>query len=47
MLIDSILKLHDKIQHTKLGANRADEIEQQEREAMRAVPTHDQLGMLR
>ena len=28
MLIDAILKLHDQIQHTKLGANRPREIEE-------------------
>lgn len=26
MLIDAILKLHDQVQHTKLGANRAAQI---------------------
>jgi NADH-quinone oxidoreductase subunit B len=46
MLIDSILKLHDKIQHSKLGANRLAEIQEQETAAMLAVPTSEQRGLL-
>ena len=47
MLIDAILKLHDQVQHTKLGANRLAEIEQQETDALRALPTSEMKGMLR
>jgi len=41
MLIDAILKLHDKIRNTKLGAHRAEEIEEIEAEHMRALPIVD------
>jgi NADH-quinone oxidoreductase subunit B len=37
-LIDGILKLHDKIQNTKLGAHRRKEIEEQERAKLRSLP---------
>ena len=47
MLIDAILKLHEQVQSTKLGANRALEIEQLETSALRALPTSDMRGMLR
>jgi len=47
MLIDAILKLHDKVQHTKIGAHRAAEIEELETEALRALPTSDMKGLLR
>ena len=47
MLIDAILKLHDQVQHTKLGVNRALEIETLESQALRALPTSDMRGQLR
>jgi NADH-quinone oxidoreductase subunit B len=47
MLLDAILKLHDKVQHAKLGSNRRDEIEVQEADALAALPTSDMRGLLR
>ena len=47
MLIDAILKLHDKVQHTKLGAHRAAEIEELETAALQALPTSEMKGQLR
>ncbi len=47
MLIDAILKLHDQVQHAKLGSNRAREIEQQENDALQALPTSSMKGLLR
>jgi NADH-quinone oxidoreductase subunit B len=47
MLIDAILKLHDQIQHGKLGANRLAEIEEREDTALRALPTSEMRGLLR
>jgi NADH-quinone oxidoreductase subunit B len=47
MLIDAILKLHDQVQHTKLGANRAAQIKELEGEALRALPTSEMKGLLR
>jgi NADH-quinone oxidoreductase subunit B len=47
MLIDALLKLHDKIDETPLGSNRKREIIQLEKEALAAVPTHAQKGLLR
>ena len=47
MLIDAILKLHDQVQHTKLGANRQREIEERETGALRALPTSEMKGLLR
>jgi NADH-quinone oxidoreductase subunit B len=47
MLIDAILKLHDKIQHTKLGANRRAEVDQLEAQALEATPTIEMKGLLR
>ncbi len=47
MLIDAILKLHEKIQHAKLGANRRDEIADAETGALDALPTSDMKGLLR
>src|SRR6478736_1531441 len=37
MLIDAILKLHDQVQHTKLGVNRLREVEELETQALRAL----------
>ena len=47
MLIDAILKLHDQVQHTKLGANRQAQIAELETEALSALPTSEMKGMLR
>jgi NADH-quinone oxidoreductase subunit B len=47
MLIDAILKLHDKVQHTPLGANRAAADETAEQAALTAQPTHEMKGLLR
>jgi len=47
MLIDAIFKLHDKVQHAKLGAHRAAEIAQDEQVALTALPTQLQKGLLR
>jgi NADH-quinone oxidoreductase subunit B len=38
MLLDSIVKLHDKIQNMKLGANREAEIEELEQAQLRRLP---------
>jgi hypothetical protein len=38
MLLDSIVKLHDKIQNMKLGANRETEIEELEQARLRRLP---------
>ena len=47
MLIDAILKLHDDIQNSKLGAHRVAEIESNEQAALTASPTSDMRGLLR
>jgi NADH-quinone oxidoreductase subunit B len=47
MLIDAILKLHDQVQHTKLGANRRTEIADLETSALRALPTSQMNGLMR
>jgi NADH-quinone oxidoreductase subunit B len=47
MLIDAILKLHDQVQHGKLGSNRVAEIEQREDDALKALPTAAMKGLLR
>ncbi len=47
MLIDAILKLHDQVQATKLGANRLAQIADLETEALNALPTSEMKGMLR
>ncbi len=47
MLMDAILKLHDQVQHTKLGAHRRAEIEELESAALTATPTHEMKGLLR
>ena len=47
MLIDSILKLHDKVQATKFGANRLAEIDEHEDERLQALPTSQMKGLLR
>jgi NADH-quinone oxidoreductase subunit B len=47
MLIDAILKLHDQVQATKLGANRRLEVAETETAALAALPTHEMRGLLR
>jgi NADH-quinone oxidoreductase subunit B len=47
MLIDAILKLHDQVQGTKLGANRLAQIEELENSALKALPTSEMKGLLR
>jgi NADH-quinone oxidoreductase subunit B len=47
MLIDAILKLHKQVQSTKLGVNRANQIEEQETVALSAAPTSSMKGLLR
>jgi NADH-quinone oxidoreductase subunit B len=47
MLIDAILKLHDQVQHGKLGSNRARQIEELETAALSARPTSEMKGLLR
>ena len=47
MLLDAILKLHEKIKATKMGANREDEITELEEIAMAATPTSAMKGLLR
>ena len=46
MLIDAILKLHDKIADTKLGKNREAEVRELEQAALLAAPTHEMRGLL-
>jgi NADH-quinone oxidoreductase subunit B len=47
MLIDAILKLHDQVQHTKLGVNRRTEIVDLETAALKALPTSQMKGLMR
>ncbi|MET8142088.1 NADH-quinone oxidoreductase subunit B family protein [Sphaerisporangium sp. NPDC005288] len=42
MLIDAIVKLHDKIQNMKFGAHRAKQIDELELRALRSLPLIDQ-----
>src|SRR6266498_2011892 len=44
MLLDSILKLHDKIQNMKLGVNREREVDDLERARLRRLPLAAGLG---
>ncbi|MCB0915100.1 MAG: NADH-quinone oxidoreductase subunit B [Actinobacteria bacterium] len=46
-LLDAILKLHTKVQDTKFGSNRAEEVAELEREALLATPTSEMKGLLR
>jgi NADH-quinone oxidoreductase subunit B len=46
MLLDAILKLHEQINETKLGANRAQIIKEVELAAMNAKPTNEMKGLL-
>jgi NADH-quinone oxidoreductase subunit B len=47
MLFDAILKLHQQIQDTKLGANRRAEIVELEAVAMAAPSTLEMKGLMR
>ncbi len=47
MLIHSILKLHEQVQASKLGSDRREQLERQEREALTAPPTSELKGLLR
>ena len=47
MLIDALLKLHDQIRETPLGANREAQIRELESLALTAVPTQEQKGLMR
>ena len=47
MLMDAILKLHDQIQHTKLGGHRRAEVAELEAAALTAAPTIEMKGLLR
>ena len=46
MLIDAILKLHDEIQDTKLGAHRRKEIVELEQQALLTPALVEQKGLL-
>jgi NADH-quinone oxidoreductase subunit B len=46
MLIDAILKLHDQVQHTKLGVNRRKEILANEELGLNALPTSQMKGLM-
>jgi NADH-quinone oxidoreductase subunit B len=45
MLLDSIVKLHDKIQNTKLGAHRRAQIESADQIKLKQLPLMDQSGV--
>ena len=47
MLIDAILKLHQEVMDSKLGANRARQIDELERAALAAPATSEMRGLLR
>ena len=47
MLMDAILKLHEQVMDSKLGANRAPEITELEAAALTAPPTIEMRGLLR
>jgi NADH-quinone oxidoreductase subunit B len=47
MLLNAILKLHDQIQHTKLGAHGVAERAELEAAALDALPTSEMKGLLR
>ena len=47
MLIDAILKLHDQVQHTKLGPNRLKQIQELEESGLNALPTSQMKGLMR
>ncbi len=47
MLIDAIFKIHDKVQHGNLGADKQREIAETEREKLAAAPTSAMKGLMR
>src|ERR671915_2628452 len=47
MLLDAFLKLHDDIQHSKLGAHKRAELQEREAAALAAAPTIEMKGLLR
>lgn len=47
MLMDAILKLHQKIQGSKLGVNREEAAREAEEAALKALPTIEMKGLLR
>jgi NADH-quinone oxidoreductase subunit B len=47
MLLDAILKLHEKIQGGKLGVNREEAAREAEEAARKALPTIEMKGLLR
>jgi NADH-quinone oxidoreductase subunit B len=47
MLIDAILKLHDKVQNMPLGANAREAISSNESDALKALPTSELKGLMR
>ena len=47
MLLDAFLKLHDHIQHSKLGAHKRAELQEREVAALAASPTIEMKGLLR
>ncbi|ESV59950.1 NADH ubiquinone oxidoreductase, 20 Kd subunit [Mycobacteroides abscessus MAB_030201_1061] len=47
MLLHAILKLHEKIAHMPLGANREEVIRETEAAALAATPTIEMKGLLR
>jgi NADH-quinone oxidoreductase subunit B len=46
MLMDAILKLHDKIAHMPLGSNKEQAHAEAEMAALEAAPTHEMRGLL-
>lgn len=47
MLMDAILKLHQKIQSSKLGVNQRQAAREAEEAALKALPTIEMKGLLR
>jgi NADH-quinone oxidoreductase subunit B len=47
MLMDAILKLHEKVRHEKLGVNREQAAREAEEAALKALPTIEMKGLLR
>jgi len=47
MLLDAILKIHEKVRATKMGVNRENEITELEEAALVATPTSAMKGLLR
>ena len=47
MLMDAILKLHQKIQSSKLGVNAEEAAREAEEAALKALPTIEMKGLLR